>query len=60
MAFYHIGFDIDGEFNGIASACKLSTAKELAKQIKEEYGEKPTIRKENQNEESKKSLLCTL
>ena len=60
MTFYHIGFDMDDGFSGIASSCKLSAAKKLAKEIEEEYGEKPTIRKENQNEVSKKSLLCTL
>lgn len=46
MIFYRIGFDLGDEFNGIASACKLRTTKELAKEIEEEYGEKPIIRKE--------------
>lgn len=46
MKFYRIGFDLGDEFNGIATAAKLSTAKELAKEIEEEYGEKPEIRKE--------------
>lgn len=50
MKFYRIGFDIDGEFNGIASACKFRAAKELAKEIEKEYGEKPIIRKEEIDE----------
>lgn len=47
MKYYHIGFDLGDEFNGIATAVKLSAAKALAAEIEEEYGEKPVIRRED-------------
>ena len=46
MKYYHLGFDLGDEFNGIATAAKFATANALAKEIEEEYGEKPEIRKE--------------
>lgn len=46
MKYYHIGFDLGDEFNGIATAAKFADAKVLAKEIEEEYGEKPEIRRE--------------
>lgn len=48
MIIYHVGFKFEDEFNGIASAPKLSIAKELAKEIEKEYGEVPVIIKEIQ------------
>lgn len=44
MKRYTIGFDNDGNWNGICGTCGLRNAQKLAAEVAVEYGEMPEIR----------------